>query len=91
MRPLELYEKAGDELSAAKVRVNRIDLFGIFLVMRKPSETVMSAEKVFTRFGEKQMLARTLNNLGAVFFGLDRISRMACDIEEASKFLEEIR
>ena len=88
---IRLYEEAGDELSSAKARLNRIECYR---QLTRYDEALRDGEvtsQVFTRLGEKQLLARSLNNLGAVFFQLDRFEEWLSTLEEAAKLLMEIR
>jgi CHAT domain-containing protein len=88
---IQLYEEAGDELSAAKVRLNRIDCYR---QLSRNDEALRDGEickQVFSKLDEKRMLARSLNNLGAVFFGLDRFNDWLSTLEQAARLLKEIR
>lgn len=87
---IHLYESAGDELAAAKVRVNRIDCYRS---QSRYAEALLDGEiskDIFSRHGDKRMLARCLNNLGGVYFRLDRFQEWLATLGEAATLLQEI-
>src|SRR5207245_3601429 len=87
---IRLYYEAGDELSSAKVRLNRIECYRQLTRYEEALHDGKITCQVFTRLGQKQLLARGLNNLGAVFFQLDRFQEWLNSLEEAGKLLQEI-
>ena len=87
---IRLYNEAGDELSAAKVRLNRVECYRQLTRYTDALHDGEISYQVFMRLGEKQLLARSLNNLGAVFFQLDRFQEWLRALQEAGKLLEEI-
>src|SRR5438876_2808510 len=87
---IRLYNEAGDELSAAKVRLNRIECYRQLTQYDEALHDGKITCQVFTRLGQKQLLARGLNNLGAVFFQLDRFQEWLNSLEEAGKLLQEV-
>src|SRR3989442_694728 len=87
---IRLYDEAGDELSSAKVRLNRIECYRQLTRYDEALHDGKITCQVFMRLGEKQLLARSLNNLGAVFFQLDRFQEWLNSLEEAGKLLQEI-
>jgi tetratricopeptide (TPR) repeat protein len=87
---IHLYEEAGDEFSAAKVRVNRIECYRHLSRYGDALRDGEMSTEVFARLGEKQLLARALNNLGSVFFQLDRFQEWLSTLERAGKLLQEI-
>jgi tetratricopeptide (TPR) repeat protein len=87
---IRLYDEAGDEVSSAKVRVNRIKCY---CDLSRYDDALRDAEisnAVFTRRGEKQLLARNLNNLGRVFFRMDRFQEWLSTLDQAGTILQEI-
>ncbi len=87
---IRLYDEAGDELSSAKVRLNRIECYRQLTRYDEALHDGKITCQVFMRLGEKQLLARSLNNLGAVFFQLDRFQEWLNSLEDAGKLLQEI-
>ena len=87
---IRLYDEAGDELSSAKVRLNRIECYRQLTRYEEALHDGKITCQVFTRLGQKQLLARGLNNLGAVFFQLDRFQEWLNSLEEAGKLLQEV-
>ena len=85
------YDEVGEELSSAKVRLNRIECYRQLTRYDEALRDAGISRQVFTRLGDKQLLARSLNNLGAVFFQLDRFQDWLDTLEEAAKLLQEIR
>ena len=85
-----LYTAAGDEFMAAKVRINRISSF---THLSRYEEALRDGEinnEVLTRLGEKQLLARTLNNLGEVLFRADRFQEWLTTLHRSENLLREI-
>src|SRR5437879_10566916 len=70
---IRLYDEAGDELSSAKVRLNRIECYRQLTHYDEALHDGKITCQVFIQIGQKQLLARGLNNLGAVLFQLDRL------------------
>src|SRR3989449_6484068 len=87
---IRLYDESGDELSSAKVRLNRIECYRQLTRYEEALHDGKITCQVFTRLGQKQLLARGLNNLGAVFFQLDRFQEWLNSLEEAGKLLQEV-
>src|SRR6266568_4622670 len=87
---IRLYDEAGDQLSSAKVRLNRIECYRQLTRYDEALHDGKITCQVFMRLGEKQLLARSLNNLGAVFFQLDRFQEWLNSLEDAGKLLQEI-
>src|SRR5256712_2947143 len=87
---IRLYDEAGDELSSAKVRLNRIECYRQLTRYEEALHDGKITCQVFTRLGQKQLLARGLNNPGAVFFQLDRFQEWLNSLEEAGKLLQEV-
>ncbi|HYR43857.1 MAG TPA: CHAT domain-containing protein [Terriglobia bacterium] len=85
-----LYAAAGDEFMAAKVRINRI---ASYTHLSRYDEALRDGEinnEVLTRLGEKQLLARTLNNLGEVLFRADRFQEWLTTLQRSENLLREI-
>src|SRR5437867_3403872 len=87
---IRLYDEAGDELSSAKVRLNRIECYRQLTRYDEALQDGKITCQVFTRLGQKQLLARSLNNLGAVFFQLDRFREWLNALQEGGKLLQEV-
>src|SRR5262249_4440028 len=85
-----LYDEVGDELSSAKVRLNRIKCYCDLSRYEEARRDGEISNDVFTRLGEKRLLAHSLNNLGRVFFQLDRFQEWLNTLERAAQLLEEI-
>jgi tetratricopeptide (TPR) repeat protein len=87
---LRLYEEAGDEVLASKVRTNRIVSY---CHLGRYEDALRDGEinnEVLSRLGEKRLLARNYNNLGEVFFRLDRFQEWLATLERAEGLLQEI-
>ncbi len=87
---LRLYEHAGDELLAAKVRMNRISIYGHLSRYDEALRDADISNEVFTRLGEKFLLAMNLNNLGELLFRLDRLQEWLVTIGRAEQLLKEM-
>ncbi|HEY2382005.1 MAG TPA: tetratricopeptide repeat protein, partial [Terriglobia bacterium] len=87
---IQLYESANDELAAAKVRMNRVHSYCHLSRYEDALRDGEAGNRIFARFGEKQLLARGLNNLGEVFFRLDRFQERLDTLERAAALLCEI-
>jgi tetratricopeptide (TPR) repeat protein len=87
---LALYEAAGDEVMAAKVRMNRISSYHHLSRYEDALRDGKINDEVLTRLGEKQLLARSLNNLGQVLFNTDRFQEWLTTLERAESLLREI-
>jgi CHAT domain-containing protein len=87
---LGLYEQAGDELYAAKVRMNRISSYSHLSRYEEALHDAEISNEVFTRLGEKRLLARNCNNLGEVLFRLDRFQEWRATLDRAAALLKEI-
>src|ERR1051326_622668 len=85
---IRLFERAGDELSSAKVRLNRIKCYCDLCRYDEALHDGETSKDVFTRLGETHLLARGLNNLGTVFFRLDRFQEWLGTLNEAAKLLQ---
>jgi CHAT domain-containing protein len=87
---LRLYQQAGDEVLAAKVRTNRVVAYSH---LGRYEEALRDGEinnEVLARLGEKRLLARNYNNLGEVLFRLDRFQEWLSTLERAESLLQEI-
>src|SRR6266850_2447289 len=87
---LELYEQAGDELYASKVRMNRVSTYSHLSRYDEALRDVEISNEVFTRLGEKRLLARNCNNLGEVLFRLDRFQEWRATLDRAASLLKEL-
>ena len=87
---LRLYEETGDEVLAAKVRMNRVMCFCHLSRYEEALRDGAAADEVFSRLGEKSLLARNCNNVGEVLFRLDRVQEWLAALGRAASLLQEI-
>ena len=87
---LALYEKAGDEFFAAKVRMNRITSYCHLSRYDEALRDANIAVQVFERLGQKYFQAMTCMNLGEIFFRLDRFQDWRAALERAESLLKDI-
>lgn len=87
---LELYELAGDELHAAKVRMSRMSTYSHLSRYEEALSDAEISNEVFTRLGQKRLLARNCNNLGEVLFRLDRFQEWRATLDRAASLLKEL-
>jgi CHAT domain-containing protein len=87
---IALYQSSGDELATAKVWMNRVHCYSTLGRYEEALRDGENSNRVFSELGEKQLLARGLNNLGGVFFRLDRSQEWLDTLEQAAALLQEI-
>ena len=87
---LRLYEDAGEELDAARVRMNRVSCYSHLSRYHEAMRDAEIGKQTFIRLGDKRLLAMTYNNLGAVLFRLDRHHEWLAAVNQAETLLEEI-
>ena len=87
---MRLYAAAGDEKLAAKVRSNRVVCYCHLARYEEALRDGEIANEVFTRLGEKTLLARNYNNVAEVLFRLDRNQEWLDALGRAENLLHEI-
>lgn len=87
---LRIYEEAGQDLPAAKARLNRI---WSYCHLSRYEDAVRDGQiniEILERLGEKQLLARTLSNLSEALFRTDRFHERLAALDRAAALLREI-